>query len=76
MYQSLYIAYHHTYTLSGTLKHIPNQRSEVSISLHQSTDFILQVPEDARLTHPQAGNLGAPLEAGEKMYIDLQKSYV
>eukprot|EP00731_Ephydatia_muelleri_P015150 Em0008g870a len=48
---------------------------DIYLSLYQSTEFVLQVPNDARLTHPQAGILGAPLEAGEKMYIDLQKSY-
>eukprot|EP00731_Ephydatia_muelleri_P015159 Em0008g879a len=49
---------------------------DIYLSLHQSTEFVLQVPDDARLTHPQAGILGAPLDAGEKMYIDLQKSYI
>ena len=36
---------------------------------------MLSVPDEAHLTHPQAGVLGAPLEAGENMYIDLQKRY-
>eukprot|EP00731_Ephydatia_muelleri_P015152 Em0008g872a len=48
---------------------------DIYLSLYQSTEFVLKVPDDARLTHPQAGVLGAPLEAGEKMYIDLQKIY-
>ncbi|KAL5491167.1 hypothetical protein EMCRGX_G016406 [Ephydatia muelleri] len=48
---------------------------DIYLSLHQSMEFVLQVPDDAHLTHPQAGILGAPLEAGEKMYIDLQRSY-
>ena len=48
---------------------------DIYLSLSQYTMFVLQIPDDALLTHPQAWVLGAPLEAGEKMYIDLQKSY-
>ena len=43
--------------------------------LCQATVFVLKITDEARLTHLQAGTLGAPLEAGENMYIDLQKTY-
>ena len=46
------------------------------MSLSQDQTFVLQVPEEAASTHPQAAILGAPLEAGENMYIELQKSYL
>ncbi|KAL5491565.1 hypothetical protein EMCRGX_G016873 [Ephydatia muelleri] len=48
---------------------------DIHMSLFQDQDFVLHVPEEAASTHPQAAVLGAPLEAGEKMYIELQKSY-
>ena len=45
------------------------------MSLSQDQDIVLCVPEEAASTHPQAAVLGAPLEAGENMYIELQRSY-
>ncbi|KAL5491611.1 hypothetical protein EMCRGX_G016929 [Ephydatia muelleri] len=49
---------------------------DIHMSLSQDQAFVLHVPEEAASTHPQAAVLGAPLEAGEKMYIELQKSYL
>eukprot|EP00731_Ephydatia_muelleri_P014776 Em0008g496a len=49
---------------------------DIHMSLFQDQDFVLHVPEEAASTHPQAAVLGAPLEAGENMYIELQKSYL
>ena len=43
------------------------------LSSHESD--VLVVPNEALLSHPQAGHLGAPLEAGEGLYLDLQKIY-
>ena len=37
--------------------------------------LVLSIPQDAIETHQLAGVLGAPLEAGEKMYQDLQYKY-
>ena len=37
---------------------------------------ILNIPEDALTSHPQAGVLGAPLEAGHNMYYSMQKTYL
>jgi len=37
---------------------------------------VLAIPKDARATHAQARVLGAPLEAGEQMYHDLQQTYL
>ena len=48
---------------------------DIDLWLWQSTDLLLKILDEAHLTHPQAGTLGAPLEAGENMYIDLQKTY-
>ena len=44
------------------------------LSLHE--DVVLAIPNQALLTHPQSGYLGAPLEAGKHMYLDLQNSYI
>ena len=49
---------------------------DIHMSLSQDQAFVLHVPEEAASTHPQAAVLGAPLEAGENMYIELQKSYL
>ena len=38
--------------------------------------LVLSIPQGAIETHQLAGVLGAPLEAGEKMYQDLQYTYV
>ena len=37
--------------------------------------MVLAIPEDDLDTHQLAGVLGAPMEAGEKMYRDLQCKY-
>eukprot|EP00731_Ephydatia_muelleri_P014771 Em0008g491a len=49
---------------------------DIHMSLSQDQAFVLHVPEEAASTHPQAAVLGAPLEAGENMYPELQKSYL
>ena len=38
--------------------------------------LVLSIPQDTIETHQLAGVLGAPLEAGEKMYQDLQYTFV
>ena len=38
--------------------------------------LVISIPQDAIETHQLAGVLGAPLEAGEKMYQDLQYTFV
>ena len=35
----------------------------------------MEIPEEDLSTHPEACTLGADLEAGEKMYLDLQVLY-
>ncbi len=37
--------------------------------------MLLGIPKKDFSTHPMAGVLGAPLEAGENMYTRLQKRY-
>ena len=37
--------------------------------------MVLNIPEEDSSTNPLAGVLGAPLEAGENMYSELQKRY-
>eukprot|EP00731_Ephydatia_muelleri_P014769 Em0008g489a len=49
---------------------------DINMSFSQDQVFVLHVPEEAASTHPQAAVLGAPLEAGENMYIELQKSFM
>lgn len=36
---------------------------------------LIRVPKDAISSHPQAEELGAPLEAGAYMYTKLQTTY-
>ena len=43
--------------------------------LLQNDQSLLDIPEEDRSSHPQAGVLGASLEAGENMYQDLQSTY-
>ena len=38
--------------------------------------MVLNIPEEDSSTNPLAGVLGAPLEAGENMYTNLQKRYI
>ena len=37
---------------------------------------VLDIPAEDALTHKLAGLLGAPMSAGEDMYVDLQKKYL
>ena len=37
---------------------------------------LLSIPEEEGRVHPQATLLGAPLEAGKQLYLELQKSYI
>ena len=49
--------------------------SDIKMSVSQDQNLLCQIPNEALLTHPQAGVLGAPLEAGENMYTELQSTY-
>ena len=49
---------------------------EIALLLNQSEQVVLEIPNEALSSHPQAGQLGAPLEAGENMYLELQHTYV
>eukprot|EP00731_Ephydatia_muelleri_P018697 Em0011g737a len=49
--------------------------SDIYMSLFQNQNLVCQIPNEALLTHSQAGVLGAPLEAGKNMYLDIQKTY-
>ena len=48
---------------------------DVMVSLLQPNQTILKVPESALSSHSQAGTLGGPLKAGEKMYPEIQHAY-
>ncbi|KAL5486847.1 hypothetical protein EMCRGX_G019382 [Ephydatia muelleri] len=52
------------------------QFKAIHLSLSQGEEHVLNIPNEALQTHPKAGVLGALLEAGQKMYTDLQKTYV
>ena len=45
---------------------------ELLLSLLNDKDDVLAIPQKALDTHPLAGVLGSPLEAGEGMYLDLK----
>ena len=48
---------------------------EVLLSLLGNPEEMTSIPLEALDTHPLAGVLGSPLEAGENMYLDLQSQY-
>jgi hypothetical protein len=48
---------------------------EVLLSLLDNAEEMISIPPEALDTHPLAGVLGSPLEAGENMYPDLQSQY-
>ena len=49
---------------------------DLVLTLVGKQQLVLSITQDAIETHQLAGVLGAPLEAGEKMYQDLQYTYV
>ena len=49
---------------------------DLLLALLQNVEVVLAIPEDAQTAHAQASVLGAPLEAGEQMYRDLQQTYM
>ena len=50
--------------------------SDLALILVGDRKEVLAIPREELATHPLAGVLGAPLEAGEGMYLDLQNRYV
>ncbi len=48
---------------------------DVALSLARGEAMVLSIPEEDSSTNPLAGVLGAPLEAGENMYSQLQNRY-
>ena len=49
---------------------------DILLTLVGSEVVVLNIPEEDSSTNPLAGVLGAPLEAGENMYSELQRRYV
>lgn len=49
---------------------------DILIQMMASEEQLLEIPEDALISHELAGVLGAPVEAGQNMYIDLQQTYM
>ena len=50
--------------------------SDLALILVGDRKEVLAVPQEDLATHPLAGVLGAALDAGEGMYLDLQNRYV
>ncbi len=48
---------------------------DIVLTLIGNEKMVLSIPEKDSSTHPLAGVLGAPLETGENMYIQLQNTY-
>ena len=74
---------HLCFNLLKWIKHFRNPEThsrplfgDIYQSLCQSEELVLNIPCDAHLIHPKAGIVGASLEAGENLYIELQKSYL
>ena len=49
---------------------------DVVLTLVGGEKMVLSIPEEDSSTNPLAGVLGAPLEAGENMYSQLQRRYI
>ena len=49
---------------------------DIVLTLVGSEEMVLNIPEEDSSTDPLAGVLGAPLEAGENMYSELQRMYI
>ena len=49
---------------------------DIVLTLSGNEKIVLTIPNKDSSTNPLAGVLGAPLEAGEKMYSELQRRYV
>ncbi|XP_019855452.1 PREDICTED: uncharacterized protein LOC100635491 [Amphimedon queenslandica] len=50
--------------------------NEIMLLLLKDDSTLLLIPDEDRLAHSEAGQLGAPLEAGDKLYTDLQSMYI
>ncbi|XP_019855444.1 PREDICTED: uncharacterized protein LOC109584225 [Amphimedon queenslandica] len=50
--------------------------NEIMLLLLKDDSTLLLIPDEDRLTHSEAGQLGGPLEAGDKLYTDLQSMYI
>ena len=50
--------------------------NDIMLLLLKDDSTLLLIPDEDRLTHSDAGQLGAPLEAGDKLYTDLQSMYI
>ena len=69
----------HTITISVIPRH-PNKSlrpsfRDIVLALTGKMEDILEIPENDEDITPQFKNLGADLEAGEHVYMDLQTSY-
>ena len=49
---------------------------DIVLTLVGGVENVLNIPEEDSSTNPLAGVLGAPLEAGENMYSELQRRYI
>jgi hypothetical protein len=48
---------------------------DILLELHARCSIVLEIPEPDTNSHSLANCVGGPLEAGEKMYTDLQWKY-
>ena len=64
--------------MSFTRHPIPRERPnfhDIMLVLLQEDKSIYDIPDEDLSTHSDAGTLGADLQAGEKMYEKLQRTY-
>ena len=73
---SINLNLHLLYLIRNKDSHNRPQFRDIHQILSQNDEHVLKIPDKDLQTHSQAGVLGAPLEAGENMYIDIQKTYV
>lgn len=64
-----------TFCRSDTPSDRPGFR-EMLLFLLENKSVVLHIPPQDMTSHPLAGVLGAPLEAGEKMYTELQNAHI
>lgn len=48
---------------------------DIFLTLVENHEEVFLIPQDALHSHQLAGVLGAPEEAGDRMYLDLRRTY-
>ena len=73
----LYFTYRHpNKNLRPSFSDLHTSLSDHTLSLGMKESQVEAEGSDQPLVHPQAHTIGAPLEAGKKLFNDLQNTYI